>query len=314
MSQLEANSNSAPMSAGSTGSGAASVTDFHFPHYFPLHSSLTRKFEKIYSDHPSEYTTIVQNKNQIIQSTKEYIDFILDEENGLLYIDTTVLDNNLRALETLLYAEYQMNILLDSTRESKSRIRHETKEEQPLTLDTLQEYQGALVSGPNGGSGFGGAGGEGKNFGEKIQLDYRSNTSMYAAQDSFQSFLKNSDCYTYLRNVSFIVLHPEDPIIDSNDSNDEELSIAGGKVSLKDPISLQFFTQPLITKTCRHVFERESIESMFHSSGIGHNPATKVLECPTDGCKERFRFQDLVPDELMKLRVRIYRAASSRDR
>ncbi|CAH2354999.1 hypothetical protein CLIB1423_20S01772 [[Candida] railenensis] len=269
--------------------------DFQLPSYLPLHSSLLRKFEKIHSNRPPEYDIISQSINDLVRSTRDYIEYILKKESGqdaAIYVDDTLLTNNLQALESLIRSKYDLDVLMDSTKESRSRIRQDTKEVQPLTIESLQESTNELDVG--------------QNFDEVIISNYNSNLELHSSQSSFRSYLSGAPSYQYVKNVSFILTHPEDPLPDDNSAlqTSDDLEVAGGKISLKDPISLQYFKDPVRSKKCLHVFESSTINSMFpdHRSGA-------LIECPTDGCKAQISRQDLEPDELMQLRVRVYLAA-----
>ncbi|GEQ72494.1 hypothetical protein JCM33374_g6181 [Metschnikowia sp. JCM 33374] len=101
----------------------------------------------------------------------------------------------------------------------------------------------------------------------------RSWTQSPTRQRRFQT--KADPTYQYLSNVGFVLENPEDPLPD--DTTDDELAVSGGKISLKDPLSLDFFTEPVMSKTCKHVFEDKYIRQQLQ----GH----AYIHCPITGCE-----------------------------
>lgn len=263
-------------------------SDFLFPQYFPLHESLSRKFETIQTSlvQAQSMELVDQAIQSLVKSTKQYTEFILDGERSTpVKIDEQLLSNNLKALTNLLKTKYTLKNFNDSLQESRSRIRQESRTEQPLNLETLQAYQNESETSDK------------RNFADAVTSDYSQYIQLHNQQNSFNELLRSSKDYQYVKNVSFILSHPEEALAD--EVEDDELAVEGGKVSLKDPISLKYFENPVKSRRCQHTYEQDNILSRI---GEGQNT------CPIDGCRANVSRQDLQPDELMKLRVTVHLA------
>jgi hypothetical protein len=299
------------------------------PDYVPIHPALLRKFEKTFAARPPECDLVDTAIAQIVESTRDYVEFVLatngsaGADDGAIYVDETLLANNLKALEALLQSKYQIEVLYDSVKESRARIRQETRHEEPLTL--------ALITGEGESEGAGGADvaapPEGSadvatppessadvatspessarpNFDRTIERDHAANLALHASQNLLQTFVAAAPAHQYVKNVAFVLMHPQDPLPDER--ADDDVEVAGGKILLKDPVLLQYFQEPVQSRKCLHVLERQTIGSMF-----GVAPS---IECPIAGCSAQIHKLDLQPDELMKLRVRVYMATHRRER
>ena len=85
-------------------------------------------------------------------------------------------------------------------------------------------------------------------------------------------------------------------------SPDDDIAIAREKVSLKCPITLQTFRDPVTSAKCRHTFERAAIEDMIRQSIITHVPvsggrrvlAVRCPECSTINTQEDFRADHVI--------------------
>lgn len=84
--------------------------------------------------------------------------------------------------------------------------------------------------------------------------------------------------------------------------HDDDIAIAREKVSLKCPITLQTFQDPVTSAKCRHTFERSAIEDMIRQSIITHVPvaggrrvhAVRCPECSTINTKEDFHADHVI--------------------
>lgn len=287
--------------------------------YVPFQPALLRKFEKTFAARPAECDLIDTAVAQIVDFTRDYVEFVLDTnvnagaDDEAIYVDDALLANNLKALEALLQSKYQMEVLYDSVKESRARIRQETRHEEPLTL--------ALITGEGEGEGASGAvvvpppevsadvatspeGSARPNFDRTIERDHAANLALHASQNLLQTFVAAAPAHQYVKNVAFVLAHPQDPL--PEECADEDVEVAGGKILLKDPLLLQYFHEPVQSRKCLHVLERQTIGSMF-----GVAPS---IECPIAGCSAQIHKLDLQPDELMKLRVRVYMATHRRER
>lgn len=112
-----------------------------------------------------------------------------------------------------------------------------------------------------------------------------------------EGLLHRDPAFSYIKNALFVLQNPEDPLQD--EQVDEELAVEGGKISLKDPLSLNYYSDPVVSKKCMHVFEREHIVRQIRAT-------REKYACPVTGCNACLTESDLSPDKLMKLRVKVY--------
>lgn len=129
-------------------------------------------------------------------------------------------------------------------------------------------------------------------FGDKIDEIMKEKMGQHT-----QELLHRDPGYTFMKNALFVLQHPEDPLQD--EQADEELAVEGGKISLKDPLSMNYFSDPVVSKKCSHVFEREHILRLIRAT-------REKYACPVTGCDAYLTESDLLPDKLMKLRVKVY--------
>lgn len=239
------------------------------PLYVPLNRNFQRDFEKIFRANANDLTTPAVN--QLRSATKNYINYIL--ENDLLGFDELTLNSFALAYKKIL--ESRCNLKKFESIGADSRIMDYLKTSQPLTLETLDMYHS--MDKPNY---------------EEILSELQSFTST----TEVQNHLKLDEFYQFLRGIIFVLKHPEQPVPDEL-ADDEDLGISGGTISLKDPLTLNLFVNPVIA-TCGHTFESLSIRQQIqeHSSG--------VMECPTSGCDNRLLMSNLKLDTLMKIRIR----------
>lgn len=112
-----------------------------------------------------------------------------------------------------------------------------------------------------------------------------------------EELLNRDPSFVFIKSMFFVLQFPEDPLQD--DTVDEELAMEGGKISLKDPLSMNYFTDPMVSKKCSHVFERQYITRQIRA-------ARERYACPVTGCEAYLTEGDLSTDKLMKLRVKVY--------
>ncbi|KAI9829277.1 MAG: hypothetical protein M1826_005741 [Phylliscum demangeonii] len=90
-------------------------------------------------------------------------------------------------------------------------------------------------------------------------------------------------------------------------SSDDEIAIAREKTSLKCPITLLAFQDPVSSTKCPHSFEKEAILSMIASSaarlgGTRHGGGTQAVKCPI--CDQMLTADDLYADHILVRRVK----------
>ncbi|KAK6204696.1 zinc-finger of the MIZ type in Nse subunit-domain-containing protein [Scheffersomyces amazonensis] len=255
--------------------------------YVPLDKGIMRDLEMACKVDSNVYSNIDELMQQIVKDTQKYINNFA--EGYTWSIDEMYLNSNLKNLENLIKIKFDLDTYRSSLRTAKESIKEQMRQEAEYTEDELN----TLMRENNG-------------LNRPQNLVDFMNTSLNSSgqEDQYRRILRANEDYQFIKNVSFISKNPEDPIPDEDD--DEELNVAGGKVSLKDPISLQFFRDPVCSNKCKHTFEKSSIEAQFsHGSSA---------QCPIDGCSKTITKNDLFPDKLMMIRVSIFKSAASKDK
>lgn len=236
-------------------------------------SKLSKQFLKdfqtvIFSFNNSLLGINEQMKNEIINNYNNLITLILDYNS--VDFDLEIFNNYIDALKNLLT---NLDMIYDYKKHLDILNKNITND---IFLDT-QDENDENINNKNIVS----------SFDEKLNLVVN------------ETFKKNNvyelnEYYKYLKNIIFIIEHPEDPIPDEQD--DDEINVFGGKISLKDPISLSFFTNPVYSINCKHTFEKNNILKYLESS----------KKCPINGCNAFLNTTDLKSDILMKIRTKVF--------
>lgn len=259
--------------------------DLKVPDSIPLTKLLLNKFQREAVQVPhtpskSDFDTEIDN---VIRDADEYVQTRVDEERlgevSLEYIDACI-----RVVEKLYEGYHQKSAYIALNKAAMDDIRQSANEAPDISLSSLKHFQ------ENPPTAF------------NITLDsyYSNNVSKESVEQQVNKELK----LQRIRNIRYILENPEDPLPD-HDSQDDELAVSGGKVSLKDPISLQFFENPVRSRKCGHTYENRPILLQLRGGGT---------HCPISGCHHDLLVSDLVPDTLMKLRVQVYKSQQSQKR
>ncbi|KAF7590296.1 hypothetical protein BBP40_002989 [Aspergillus hancockii] len=179
-------------------------------------------------------------------------------------------------------------------------------------------------------------------LGEKnAQWDGLSLTQRYSSNNAYIGFYRiiheakhPGDDIPPLPHASTWFSHLEDPTAAAPDrrtrnrrspspADSDEIAIESERISLKCPLTLLTFREPVTSTKCPHSFEREAIEDMMaHSSttvpapqsaGAAGRSARRVrsVKCPV--CSVVLTTADLRPDPVLVRRVRRYEAALQRE-
>jgi mRNA (guanine-N7-)-methyltransferase len=107
---------------------------------------------------------------------------------------------------------------------------------------------------------------------------------------------------------------------------DDDIAIERESISLKCPLTLVMFVDPVSSTKCVHSFERQAIEDMINQSSMtvpaGQNDyqgggrgararRVRAIACPV--CSVKLTLNDLKRDPVIMTRVRRARAAKQRD-
>jgi len=106
------------------------------------------------------------------------------------------------------------------------------------------------------------------------------------------------------------------------DDSDDDIAIAGQKISTKCPITFLEFKDPVTSLKCPHSYERSAIEDMIKQAAPptarrGDQPPPgwrKTVTCPVAGCDHVLGMEDIRPDPVLVRRIkRIQRAKEAVD-
>lgn len=258
--------------------------DTDLPQYFPVHLSL-----RVNTDF-SSVLLLNQIDDQLLalkKSTDTYLDYVSSNPHLLGDECTRFLGKQLESFVKLFGAKFRLQTLQNTLKSAHREFVESRRHEQDLSLSNYQVYQEV----------------EKTNFADKI-IGELHDTLEGPDRATYDDILRADSLYQYLKNARFVLENPEDPI--PEDVENEELAVAGGKISLKDPLSLNYFVHPMISRKCGHVYEKEHIMSLLESHAL--------LNCPVTGCQETVGRGDLREDKLMALRVKVFTGRARRSR
>ncbi|KAI5369712.1 Putative E3 SUMO-protein ligase Nse2 (Mms21) [Septoria linicola] len=85
-----------------------------------------------------------------------------------------------------------------------------------------------------------------------------------------------------------------------NAESDDDIAIVSGQISIKCPLTLKEFEDPLSSKKCKHTFEAAAIHEMIANSTM----RPKAVQCPVPGCSAVLEKNDLHQNKLLIRRIR----------
>lgn len=253
------------------------------PGYLPLNRDLTRVVEKCGASGISASKQTEVLAERIYKTCKQWVDYSIGNGTATTNATRSVLEANLTVLTEVFRTQYKADIFKASFDASKRKVRDLSATEDEVTLDNLDNYHNIANDERR------------LNFGDFIINEY--NEQKNYRETDFLSFLRNKNQYRQVQSFLVILDNPEAPIPDENGGDEDDLNISGGTISLKDPILLNIFEDPVISKVCKHTFERQSIVNHLQTSN----------DCPIAGCSAKLNMNSLQPDDIMRLRVNVYK-------
>ncbi|KAJ2455554.1 hypothetical protein EV183_000031 [Coemansia sp. RSA 2336] len=122
------------------------------------------------------------------------------------------------------------------------------------------------------------------------KYEHMSDASKYGRNDKYRDF----------RQQLWDVGHEGEPMprlfADEADESDEELVIAGARLTYRCPVTTSWLVDPVTSKVCKHSFSREAILNFIRSN-------RGSCACPVDGCSKTIRSRDLYADKLLERKV-----------
>jgi hypothetical protein len=248
------------------------IDGFSFPNYMPIDKHLFREFEVVTK--VSNPVNVDELISQTIETGYDYVDFIF--KNEISEWDSQVLLDNCQVLRQLYFHKFQLDVLKQKISTSKQQVLEDRTSDDVLSLSTWKDYKEV----------------EKLQFGDNIVQELSKNDNI---DELFETWLKLNNQYQVFKYLPFILNHPEESL--PEDTNiDDDLNVAGGKVSLKDPITLRIFSDPVISK-CGHTYERDSILQQMTGNST---------TCAISGCEAKIEKKDLKHDKIMEIRVKSF--------
>ncbi|KAI5959185.1 uncharacterized protein KGF55_005528 [Candida pseudojiufengensis] len=251
-------------------------SNLSLPTYIPLHYSLGSNFNKILQSGSRGNDLTPQALKQHINLVNQYIDHIIS--NDSLDFNENILNNYLKTYKNLIISKIKLSQIEKLSNETI--LKQYISPNLNLNLTNLDEYHQSV------------------NPSVEEFISSKEN-ELISSNYQINQFIKSDKLYQLLRSLTFIMKNPEDPVPDEDNDDDDAIGISGGKVSLKDPITLNQFVEPVIT-SCNHTFEKSSIQQQMLTHRYG------PFECPISGCDSVLNSNSFKIDKLMKARVKAF--------
>lgn len=254
-------------------------TDLEIPENLPLNNILVRDFEKVANFQDPTYKIIEELIENLVKETDRYVEHILSTPD--FELDENYLSQNLNNLKTLIETTFKLNKYKNASQNTKKKAKSNASNDPEFSLESLSYFQSNLNV---------------PSLQELLRQEYIENQEF--DRTSLEMLLKSNENYQYLKNICFVLKNPLDPFPDE-DNEDDELKVSGGKIELRDPISMNYFTHPVTSKKCLHTYEESAI-ILYLDEG------SQV--CPINGCNSPLSINDLKFDKIMLLRTKAFLA------
>lgn len=255
------------------------IPDFSgdLPTYFPMHPNLRLNNEYLKISH---LKVIEELLNEVIKSVQKFLGYVASNPHLLEDPNTAIfLELQRDTYMSILRSKLELQSLQNSFGSGHQEVMATKQFDSPLRVENYHTYKEM----------------EKPDFADIIMRHINDSTTLPKV---IEQHIKNDYVLHYLRHAKFVLENPEDPLPD--ESTDEELAVSGGKISLKDPLSMDFFSEPVMSKVCKHVFENKHISQQL--------ARTRQIDCPITGCEAVVNSRDLQDDLLMALRVKAFQA------
>lgn len=245
-----------------------------YPNSVPLHPHASKKFHNI--------RTIDLSSNFKV-AKRQFIDtFSLLIECSSTNIDEQV-NSLILSYQQIVAYEKESSSLEQQVRSLKQEYKSLSDQCQPVDLTTWDQYRTNELPTPPKLSAM---------FADLTQDEQqRENTYISSTATTDDKILK---AIPYIWKDPTCVI-PDQQFSLTNDEDD--LHIQGGKIELICPITCITFKNPMMSKKCEHVFDKDGIKNYFQGY--------PSRDCPQGGCSQNLTLRDFIPDELMKLRCKI---------
>ncbi|KAJ1965029.1 hypothetical protein GGI12_001051 [Dipsacomyces acuminosporus] len=138
---------------------------------------------------------------------------------------------------------------------------------------------------------------------KKYKSSWNSADQKYNKMSDAKKFGTNEK-YRVFREQLWEIRHGEEPMPplfegqggDGGSSEEEDLVIAGARMTYKCPITATWLIDPVTSKVCHHSFSKEAIMDYLRAQ---HGRCV----CPVGGCSQLIRMQDIVPDKILERKL-----------
>lgn len=247
------------------------------PESLPLHSESLRDFGKLQAnDLRASFEMMNRSLDQTLDQIMESVDAFLNTSTDI----AELLKDHLKTAFTTLMVQEQDILSHSGALENAKRQYRDASESLPnLTVELWDKY----------------ASGEVPDVPRLSQLFKEQSTDT-------QNLLFNQQSYAYglIEGIPRIMDDPTCviPELDSRTyPTEDDLEIAGGRITLVCPITCRPYENPMVSKLCGHVFDQAGIESYLE----GH----QERDCPQDACNKVVKLSSFKPDPVMKLRSKV---------
>ncbi|PVH87679.1 hypothetical protein DL98DRAFT_649297 [Cadophora sp. DSE1049] len=160
---------------------------------------------------------------------------------------------------------------------------------------------------------------------ELLRQAKEDHAAKYASQSKRSRYGDNNDYKTFKQilhdaqnpNSGLHVSHPSTWFPEENDGNsrrgrndddsDEEVIIASASESLKCPLTLRYYDDPVTNNECKHTIDRAGLVDYHRTEARvfqGSHGNRRVAKCPQTGCDAMLALDDYERDELMARKVK----------
>lgn len=255
------------------------MSELMLPAYLPMQRSILGDFDK-QARFPQNCAEDLRDlMKRVVKVSNAHVDYMLEQHSTDVNEYLTANMEVIKSLDTTLE---ELEQYVEAVKSGCGKVHTRADADPELSLELLDQFR-SEKSPP---------------FGDLISKAYASR------KNGKKQPRPPAEMYQYLGKLRFVILNPEDPLPDeftgAPAADDDEINVSGGKISLKDPISLDYFKSPVVSKKCNHTFEEEFIKAHLRSG---------KPECPVAGCGADIELRDLSPDYIMRYRVKAYVAA-----
>lgn len=160
---------------------------------------------------------------------------------------------------------------------------------------------------------------------ELLRQAKEDRAAKYASQSKRSRYGDNNDYKTFKQilhdaqnpNSGLHVSHPSTWFPEENenesrrgrngDDSDEEVIIASASESLKCPLTLRYYDDPVTNNKCKHTIDRAGLVDYHRTEARifqGSHGNRRVAKCPQTGCDAMLALDDYERDELMARKVK----------